>query len=216
MDEMRYETPTSVNAAVKLLAGAQGVAKVLNGGTDLLVQMRADMVTPSLIVDIKKIADMKVIKKEKGGWRIGASVSGAEMGEHPELSKIWPGVVEATELIGSTQVQGRATMVGNLCNASPGQTLESSGCSPSSAPLTDAPMRKPPFSFLITFMSAIFLISTIRLGVTMSARIWISRSVPPFSTLATPWAPASNLTAAFTEVGVSYLMSSMWGSALPL
>jgi carbon-monoxide dehydrogenase medium subunit len=120
MDEMRYETPTSVNAAVKLLAGAQGVAKVLNGGTDLLIQMRADMVTPSLIVDIKKIADMKVIKKEKGGFRIGASVSGAELGEHPELSKVWPGVVEATELIGSTQVQGRATMVGNLCNASPG------------------------------------------------------------------------------------------------
>ena len=120
MDEMRYETPTSVNAAIKLLAGADGVAKVLNGGTDLLVQMRADMVAPSLIVDIKKIADMKVIKKEKGGWRIGASVSGAELGEHPELSKVWPGVVEATELIGSTQVQGRATMVGNLCNASPG------------------------------------------------------------------------------------------------
>jgi carbon-monoxide dehydrogenase medium subunit len=120
MDDIRFEQPTSVNAAIKLLAGAQGVAKVLNGGTDLLVQMRADMVTPNLIVDIKKIADMKVIKKEKGGWRIGASVSGAEMGEHPELSKTWPGVVEATELIGSTQVQGRATMVGNLCNASPG------------------------------------------------------------------------------------------------
>ena len=120
MDNIRYETPTSVKAAVKLLADAQGGAKVLNGGTDLLVQMRADIVTPSLIVDIKKIADMKLIKKEKGGWRIGASVSGAEMGEHPELSKVWPGVVEATELIGSTQVQGRATMAGNLCNASPG------------------------------------------------------------------------------------------------
>jgi len=120
MDEMRFEQPTSVNAAVKLLTGAQGVAKVLNGGTDLLVQMRADVVAPNLIVDIKKIAEMKVIRKEKGGFRIGASVSGAELGEHPELPKVWPGVVEATELIGSTQVQGRATMVGNLCNASPG------------------------------------------------------------------------------------------------
>ena len=120
MDEMRFEQPTSVNAAIKLLAGAQGVAKVLAGGTDLLVQMRGDMVTPNLIVDIKKIADMKAIKKEKGGFRIGAAVSGAELGEHPEVSKMWPGVVEAVELIGSTQVQGRATMAGNLCNASPG------------------------------------------------------------------------------------------------
>ena len=66
MDEMRYETPTSVNAAIKLLAGADGVAKVLNGGTDLLVQMRADMVAPSLIVDIKKIADMVNDKKIEG------------------------------------------------------------------------------------------------------------------------------------------------------
>ena len=82
--------------------------------------MRGETVVPNLIVDIKKIADMKAIKKEKGGFRIGAAVSGAELGEHPELSKMWPGVVEATELIGSTQVQGRATMTGNLCNASPG------------------------------------------------------------------------------------------------
>ena len=82
--------------------------------------MRGETVVPNLIVDIKKIADMKAIKKEKGGFRISAAVSGAELGEHPELSKMWPGVVEATELIGSTQVQGRATMTGNLCNASPG------------------------------------------------------------------------------------------------
>src|SRR5690606_2678664 len=110
---------TSVNAAIKLLAGASGTAKVLAGGTDLLVQMRAEMVVPNMIVDIKKIAETRLIKKEKGGWRVGAAVSGAELGEHPEISKIWPGVVEGVELIGSTQVQGRATMAGNLCNASP-------------------------------------------------------------------------------------------------
>ena len=120
MDEMRFEQPTSVTAAVKLLAGAQGLAKVLAGGTDLLVQMRGDAVTPALLVDIKKIPETRQIKKEKGGFRIGAAVSGAELGEHPEVSKMWPGVVEAVELIGSTQVQGRATMAGNLCNASPG------------------------------------------------------------------------------------------------
>ncbi|MEE9209682.1 MAG: FAD binding domain-containing protein, partial [Kiloniellales bacterium] len=52
-------------------------------------------------------------------FRIGAAVTGAELGEHAALKAAWPGVVEATELIGSTQIQGRATMGGNLCNASP-------------------------------------------------------------------------------------------------
>src|SRR5690606_626058 len=68
---------------------------------------------------IKHIPGMKAITPEDGGFRIGAAVSGAELGEHPEVQKLWPGVVEAAELIGSTQIQGRATMVGNMCNASP-------------------------------------------------------------------------------------------------
>ena len=71
------------------------------------------------MVDVKKIKEMHEITAENGGFRIGAAVSGAELGEHPEVKKLWPGVVEAVELIGSTQIQGRATMVGNLCNASP-------------------------------------------------------------------------------------------------
>jgi len=119
MEDIRYEAPATVAAAVKLLAGAKGTAKVLAGGTDLLVQMRSDIVVPSLIVDIKKIADTGTIKKEKGGWRIGASVPCAVLGEQAALVRDWPGVVEAAELIGSTQVQGRATLAGNLCNASP-------------------------------------------------------------------------------------------------
>ena len=62
---------------------------------------------------------MRNITAEDGGFRIGAAVSGAEMGEHEGLVALWPGVVEAMELVGSTQVQGRATLAGNLCNASP-------------------------------------------------------------------------------------------------
>jgi carbon-monoxide dehydrogenase medium subunit len=92
---------------------------VLAGGTDLLVQMRADVVDPDLIVDIKKIAETRAITEEKGGWRIGAAVTGAELKEHPRLKHVWPGVIEAANLIGSTQVQGRATLGGNLCNGSP-------------------------------------------------------------------------------------------------
>ena len=116
---MRYEAPESVEGAVALLASATGEARVLAGGTDLLVQMRADVMDPELIVDIKKIAETRAITEEKGGWRIGAAVTGAELKEHARLKMAWPGVVEAANLIGSTQVQGRATLGGNLCNGSP-------------------------------------------------------------------------------------------------
>jgi CO/xanthine dehydrogenase FAD-binding subunit len=116
---MRYEAPQSLEGAVALLSGATGEARILAGGTDLLVQMRADVVDPDLIVDIKKIAETRAITEEKGGWRIGAAVTGAELKEHPRLKQVWPGVIEAANLIGSTQVQGRATLGGNLCNGSP-------------------------------------------------------------------------------------------------
>ena len=116
---MRYEAPETVESAAALLAGAPGEARVLAGGTDLLVQMRSDIVDPALIVDIKRIAETRRVTEEKGGWRIGAAVTGAELKEHPRLTQVWPGVVEAANLIGSTQVQGRATLGGNLCNGSP-------------------------------------------------------------------------------------------------
>jgi carbon-monoxide dehydrogenase medium subunit len=116
---MRYEAPESVQGAVTLLAAANGGARVLAGGTDLLVQMRADVVEPELIVDIKKIRETRTVTQEHGGWRIGAAVTGAELKEDAPLKQAWPGVVEAANLIGSTQVQGRATLGGNLCNGSP-------------------------------------------------------------------------------------------------
>ncbi len=116
---MRYEAPESLEGAVALLAGARGDARVLAGGTDLLVQMRADILEPELIVDIKRIPETRAVTEDKGGWRIGAAVTGAELKEHPRLKRVWPGVIEAANLIGSTQVQGRATMGGNLCNGSP-------------------------------------------------------------------------------------------------
>ncbi len=114
---MRYEKPTTVEAATALLA-VQG-ARVLAGGTDLLVQMKSRVLSPDVVVDIKGIDETRQIAKEGGGYRIGAAVTGAELKEHPTLSKDWPGLVEAANLIGSTQVQGRATLGGNLCNGSP-------------------------------------------------------------------------------------------------
>lgn len=116
---MRYESPETIDAAVALLAGGKTRSRVLAGGTDLLVQLRAGMIEPDLVVDIKRIPELREIIEEDGGFRIGAAVAGAELSEHPEVKQLWPGVVEAVDLIGSTQIQGRASMVGNLCNASP-------------------------------------------------------------------------------------------------
>jgi carbon-monoxide dehydrogenase medium subunit len=116
---LAYAAPTTVDEAVRTLAGAPGVVKVLSGGTDLLVQLRSGRAKPDLIVDIKKIPDMSGIRERDGAFVIGAATSGAAIGEYKALRQAWPGVVEAANLIGSTQIQGRATLAGNLCNASP-------------------------------------------------------------------------------------------------
>jgi CO/xanthine dehydrogenase FAD-binding subunit len=119
MPTLNYAAPTSVDDAVKLLAGASGLAKVMSGGTDLLVQLRSGRLRPELIVDTKKIPGIIGIREEAGGFVIGAATPGAVVEAHPGLTKAWPGVVEALDLIGSTQIQGRASLAGNLCNASP-------------------------------------------------------------------------------------------------
>ncbi|MFT5210710.1 MAG: carbon-monoxide dehydrogenase medium subunit [Flavobacterium sp.] len=116
---MKYEAPKTSKEAATLLASEKGEAFILAGGTDLIVRMRLGMSEPDLVVDIKQIPSMQGIKKTANGIRIGASVSGALLGEDKALKKAWPGVVEAVNLIGSDQVQSRCTMVGNLCNASP-------------------------------------------------------------------------------------------------
>jgi carbon-monoxide dehydrogenase medium subunit len=117
--QFQYVAPSSVDEAVRALASAP-TARVLAGGTDLIVQMRAGRVRPAAVVDVKRVPGaVGVQRASDGGYQIGAATSGAELGEHATLSRDWPGVVEATNLIGSTQVQGRASLGGNLCNASP-------------------------------------------------------------------------------------------------
>lgn len=116
---MRYAKPTSAAEAAGLLAAETGVTRVLAGGTDVMVQLKAGMIEPALVVDIKAIPGVRKITEEAGGFRIGAAVSGIELGDHKALCAAWPGVTEGAQLIGSKQVQGRCSMVGNLCNASP-------------------------------------------------------------------------------------------------
>lgn len=117
---MQYLTPNSFEDAASIAAKSDGVVRFLAGGTDVLVQLRADIVTPDVLIDVKHIDGVRDIQKTAdGGWKIGIAVSGAEMNEHAALKADWPGLVEAMDLIGSTQIQGRATLVGNLCNGSP-------------------------------------------------------------------------------------------------
>jgi carbon-monoxide dehydrogenase medium subunit len=120
MTDIRYLSPATLDEAVLAFAAAGSAARILAGGTDLLVQMRAGSVKPGVIVDIKKISEMTTIEETAGGgFRIGAAVSGAVLAEHPRFGNVWPGVLEGVNLIGSTQVQGRASAGGNLCNSSP-------------------------------------------------------------------------------------------------
>lgn len=116
---MRYLAAKTAEEAASALAAEAGLTRVLAGGTDVLVQLRSGLVEPDLVVDIKRISGIAGIAEENGGYRIGAAVPNAVLGEHDGLRALWPGVVEGANLIGSTQIQGRATMIGNLCNGSP-------------------------------------------------------------------------------------------------
>lgn len=117
---MRYHSPASFGDAVKIASSATGLTRFLAGGTDVLVQMRAGAVLPDDLIDLKKIPGVyDITRGDDGGWRLGVAVPGIALGAHDGLRADWPGVVEGMELVGSTQVQGRATLAGNLCNGSP-------------------------------------------------------------------------------------------------
>ena len=116
---MNYERPATLSDAVGMLQSSGDKAFVLAGGTDLLVRMKNDDLDAEIIVDIKSIEGIADIRETEEHYWIGAATTCAELGEHAGLRSFWPGVVEAANLIGSTQIQGRCTITGNLCNASP-------------------------------------------------------------------------------------------------
>ncbi len=118
MQAVRYEAPSSVSEAIRLIQADPG-ASVLAGGTDLLVQCRSGFKQPTAFIDIKRIPELSGIAIDAQGLRLGAATCAAEIGEHRELKRRWPGLAEAVALIGSMQIQGRGSVGGNLCNASP-------------------------------------------------------------------------------------------------
>src|SRR5712664_2311607 len=132
MSDIQYKVAKTVREAASLMAAAKGKGYILAGGTDLLVQMKSGARTPGLIGDVKKIPEMVSAVEKNGAVTINDATPAAVLGEHKKLRKAWPGVIEAANLIGSTQVQGRASAGGNLCNASPAAdsvpALVAAGC----------------------------------------------------------------------------------------
>src|SRR3981189_2550995 len=113
MPRVSYTAPTTIDDAVKALAASAGLAKVLSGGTDLLVQLKSGRARPELIVG------MVGIREEGDKFIIGAATPGVMISADERLVKAYPGIVEGVDLIGSTPIHGRASVVGNLCNGLP-------------------------------------------------------------------------------------------------
>ena len=119
MDDLRYEAPESPDAAISFLAEAGGSARVFAGGTDVMVQIHAELIDPGVIVDIKKVPGTMDISESDGAYTFGAATPGMVLMAHEGFSSTWPGIIDGVALIGSIQVKGRASIGGNVCNGSP-------------------------------------------------------------------------------------------------
>ena len=118
MKEFDYAAPVNLTDAAVLLA--QYGARALAGGTDIIVQIRENRRDAGLVVDLKNVAELNVLSFDaKKGLILGAAVPCYRVAEHPEIRKHYPGLVDAISIIGGVQIQSRASVGGNLCNASP-------------------------------------------------------------------------------------------------
>lgn len=125
MHAFDYATPESVADAVVMLSDHGKNACVLAGGTDLIVQLRENRRRTDLVVDVKKIAELNALSCDAAtGLTIGAAVPCYRIYGDAEIAAAYPGLMDAARLVGGTGIQGRASLGGNLCNASPaGDTI---------------------------------------------------------------------------------------------
>lgn len=120
MQSFEYVAPGSVKEVVELLTANNGRARPLCGGTDLLVQLRENRLKTELLIDVKNIPELASIHYDpQAGLWLGAAASCYEICHNKFVSENYPGLVDAIHLIGGVQIQYRASVGGNLCNASP-------------------------------------------------------------------------------------------------
>src|ERR1051325_10774367 len=120
MTSFEYAPPKSLAEATALLAVSRGTARLLAGGTDLIVQLREHLREADLVVDVKRIPELtECHDSETDGLRLGAAVPCYQIFENERLAKKYPALADAARIIGGWQIQSRASIGGNLCNSSP-------------------------------------------------------------------------------------------------
>jgi len=119
MHDFDYCAPTNLQEAINAMAAHPGSASLLAGGTDLIVMMRARRKRPDLVIDVKKIPELSELKMGEAGLTIGASVNCRSLFESARIAETYPALADSARLIGGIQIQGRASIGGNLCNAAP-------------------------------------------------------------------------------------------------
>ncbi len=119
MHAFEYEAPTTLKEAVQRLTGHNGSARPLAGGTDLIDQMRVGRLTPAVLVDVKKIAELNVLAVDAVGLHVGAAVPCYRIYQHPAVIEQYSALADSCRIIGGIQIQSRASIGGNLCNSGP-------------------------------------------------------------------------------------------------
>ena len=124
MRAIDYQAPTSLSEAVSIMAANGDRARPLAGGTDVLVQLRGGRREADVVVDTKKIPELNTLNLGDNGLQLGAAVPCYKIYQDSAVAAAYPGLIDAASMIGSIQIQGRATVGGNLCNAAPsGDTI---------------------------------------------------------------------------------------------
>ncbi len=120
MEWIDFEAPNTLSEAVSLLASKGDRARVIAGGTDLLVQLRGGRRSVDVVVDVKGIPELNELSYDsQNGLVLGAAVPCYRLYENEEMAAAYPGLMDAATLIGGIQIQGRASIGGNLCNSAP-------------------------------------------------------------------------------------------------
>lgn len=119
MHNFEYSAPRSLDDALALLGDADKPARLLAGGTDLIVQMRVGARTPQRVIDAKLLPELNVLELNNSGLTVGSAVSCRTLYKNGAVAAAYPALVDSGTLIGGVQIQGRASFGGNLCNAAP-------------------------------------------------------------------------------------------------